>query len=36
MLVTIGTKRVNLVYPLSPNGVQQQYSPNTIQTLLRD
>ena len=22
--------------PLSPNGVQHQYSPNTIHTLLRD
>ena len=26
----------NPVNPLSPNGVQHQYSPNTIHTLLRD
>ena len=24
------------INPLSPNGVQHQYSPNTIHTLLRD
>ena len=26
----------NFLNPLSPNGVQHQYSPNTIHTLLRD
>ena len=26
----------NPVNPLSPNGVQHQFSPNTIHTLLRD
>ena len=28
--------RVKRVNPFSPNGVQHQYSPNTIHTLLRD
>ena len=29
-------KRATCINPLSPNGVQHQYSPNTIPALLRD